>query len=84
MSRVADAFVVEDASTVRESILRQNKRTKELRRFRPVRPGNLYRIPTPFNKEYFGKRSFDLFFGIFAAAIFFLMYPFIALGIKMS
>lgn len=81
MSRVTEAFAVDNASTVRESILKQNRRNRETG-LRLVRTGNYYRVPN--QKEYVGKRFFDLTIGSAAALIFFFLYPFFAAGIKLS
>lgn len=84
MSRVADVPPVAQMATVRESFLKQTRQLKETQGYQPVRTGVYYRVPAPINKEYIGKRMFDLIVGSVAALIFFVLYPFIALGIKFS
>lgn len=76
-----EAFVAKNATTVRENILSQS-RVKAKRAY-PI-PGNYYRIPAPNNKQYIGKRAYDMFLGSMAVILFFILYPFIAAGIKLS
>ncbi|MEX0856901.1 MAG: sugar transferase [Balneolaceae bacterium] len=82
MRRDTEALAIGSSTTVRESILEQVIRRRTTRNY--PKPGNYYSIPAPYNKQYFGKRIFDLFLGVAAFMLFAALYPFIAAGIKLS
>ncbi len=83
MSGNTDASLLEKPITVRDSILQKYKKDKKAQRSAGVKVG-YYQIPSPINKQFFGKRALDLILGSVAFILFAAIYPFIALGIKMS
>lgn len=82
MSGNADSGLVESSiSTVRDNILEKYKKEREHRV--PLRVAKGYpKIPSPLNKQYFGKRVLDLLLGVAVFGLFVALYPFIALGDK--
>lgn len=86
MSGNTDAGIVGNStstSTVRDNILQKYKKDREHRV--PARIAKGYsQIPSPLNEQFFGKRALDLLLGVAAFSLFLVLYPFIALGIKMS
>lgn len=82
MSSNTDAMSHLRVATVRESILREDLKYREGRG-----DGNehyYYQIPKPIQKQYAGKRIFDICIGIVGLLFFAVLYPLIALGIKLS
>lgn len=82
MSSSAERLSQMQVNSVRDSILlesfrKNNKSTEHIISYD-------YVIPTPVRKQYFGKRLFDLVFGIFGLIGFIMFYPIIAIGIKFS
>jgi putative colanic acid biosynthesis UDP-glucose lipid carrier transferase len=69
--------------TVRDNILNNYKKDKKAQRVAGARVG-YYQIPSPVNKQFFGKRALDLVLGGIAFIIFMIALPIISLGIKMS
>jgi lipopolysaccharide/colanic/teichoic acid biosynthesis glycosyltransferase len=65
--------------SVRESIVKE-----EYQRQTPIRNFSRPQFKSLREKTYTGKRAIDLFLGGIGSLIFFLMAPFIALGIKLS
>ncbi len=83
MSGNSEANFMEKPATVRDNILDRYKKEKERQRSSHQIPG-YYQIPSPINKQFFGKRAFDLIIGAIAFLLFLIVYPIIALGIKLS
>lgn len=84
MSGRIDSNAKRDSTvTVRDSILQKYKQEKK-ERVQKGKPLKYYQIPSPIHKQFMGKRAFDLIIGSLAFLIFMIVYPFIALGIKLS
>ncbi|MEX2409752.1 MAG: sugar transferase [Candidatus Paceibacterota bacterium] len=83
MSGKTDAGLLEKPATVRDSILEKYKKDKKANRSTGLAIG-YYQIPSPVNKQFFGKRALDVILGSFAFVLFLIAYPFIAMGIKFS
>ena len=83
MSTNIDAGFAEKTVTVRDNILERYK----IEKISHKSSGNavdFYQIPSPINQHFFGKRALDLMIGLLAFVPFAIVYPFIALGIRLS
>jgi len=77
------SLLEENSTTVRDNILNKYKADKAAQKNAGISVG-YYQIPSPVNKQFFGKRAIDVILGGISFCFFMILYPVIALGIKLS